>query len=156
MTSLFFFFFNDTATTEIYTLSLHDALPILRDFLHELRREGRTILVSSHVLSEIAQTVDNVVIIHRGRFVTQGTVEEITNRAAGGVRVRSPQRDRLRERLTAAGLAVMPFEEDGLAVADATTARVGEIAASDGVVLHELVAEAGTLEEAFLELTRGE
>jgi ABC-2 type transport system ATP-binding protein len=128
----------------------------LRDFLHELRREGRTILVSSHVLAEIAQTVDNVVIIHRGRFVTQGTVEEITGRAAGGVRVRSPQRDRLRELLAAAGLTATPFEDDGLAVADTAPARVGEIASRGGVVLHELVAEAGTLEEAFLELTRGE
>jgi ABC-2 type transport system ATP-binding protein len=126
----------------------------LRDFLQELRREGRTILVSSHVLSEIAQTVDNVVIIHHGRFVTQGSVEEIAGRAAGGVRVRSPQRDRLRELLTAAGLAATSFEDDGLAVADATPARVGEVAAAGGIVLHELVAEAGTLEEAFLELTR--
>jgi ABC-2 type transport system ATP-binding protein len=128
----------------------------LRDFLQELRREGRTILVSSHVLSEIAQTVDNVVIIHRGRFVTQGSVEEISGRAAGGVRVRSPERDRLRELLASAGQTATPFDEDGLAVADTTPARVGEVAASSGVVLHELVAEAGTLEEAFLELTRAE
>jgi ABC-2 type transport system ATP-binding protein len=125
----------------------------LRDFLHALRREGRTILVSSHVLAEIAQTVDNVVIIHRGRFVTRGTVAEIAGRAAGGVRVRSPERDRLRERLAGAGLAATPFDEDGLAVADTTPARVGEAAAASGIVLHELVAEAGTLEEAFLELT---
>jgi ABC-2 type transport system ATP-binding protein len=125
----------------------------LRDFLQELRREGRTILVSSHVLSEIAQTVDNVVIIHRGRFVTHGSVEEIAGRAAGGVRVRSPQRDRLRELLASAGLAATPFDDDGLAVADATPARVGETAAEGGIVLHELVAETGTLEEAFLELT---
>jgi ABC-2 type transport system ATP-binding protein len=128
----------------------------LRDFLQELRREGRTILVSSHVLSEIAQTVDSVVIIHRGRFVTQGSVEEIAGRAAGGVRARSPQRERLLEQLTGAGLTATPFDEDGLAVADATPARVGEIAAAGGLVLHELVAEAGTLEEAFLELTSAE
>jgi ABC-2 type transport system ATP-binding protein len=128
----------------------------LRDFLRRLRDEGRTILVSSHVLSEIAQTVDNVVIIHRGRFVTQGTVEEIAGRAAGGVRVRSPRRDRLRELLAAQGLTATAFEEDGLGVADTTPARVGEIAAAGGIVLHELVAEAGTLEEAFLELTRAE
>jgi ABC-2 type transport system ATP-binding protein len=128
----------------------------LRDLLRGLRDEGRTILVSSHVLAEIAQTVDNVVIIHRGRFVTHGSVEEITGRAAGGVRVRSPERDRLTRQLEAAGLSATPFDDNGLSVADATPARVGEIAAVDGIVLHELVAEAGTLEEAFLELTRGE
>jgi ABC-2 type transport system ATP-binding protein len=128
----------------------------LRDFLRRLRDEGRTILVSSHVLAEIAQTVDNVVIIHRGRFVTQGSVAEIAGRATGAVRVRSPERDRLRDLLAAAGLTATPFEDDGLAVADATPAGVGEIAAANRVVLHELVTEAGTLEEAFLELTRAE
>ena len=128
----------------------------LRDFLRGLRDEGRTILVSSHVLAEIAQTVDNVVIIHRGRFVTEGAVAEIAGRAAGGVRVRSPQRDRLLQSLTTAGLAATPFADDGLAVADTTPAQVGEIAAAGGIVLHELVAEGGTLEEAFLELTGAE
>jgi ABC-2 type transport system ATP-binding protein len=128
----------------------------LRDFLRSLRDEGRTILVSSHVLAEIAQTVDNVVIIHRGRFVTQGSVQEITGRAAGGVRVRSPERDRLKQLLEGAGRTAAPFDDDGLAVADTTPAQVGEIAAAKGVVLHELVAETGTLEEAFLELTRSE
>jgi ABC-2 type transport system ATP-binding protein len=128
----------------------------LRDLLRRLRDEGRTILVSSHVLAEIAQTVDNVVIIHRGRFVTQGSVDEITGRAAGGVRVRSPERERLSQRLEAAGLTATPFDEDGLSVARATPARIGELAAVAGIVLHELVAEAETLEEAFLELTRGE
>jgi ABC-2 type transport system ATP-binding protein len=126
----------------------------LRDFLDRLRDEGRTILVSSHVLAEMAQTVDEVVIIHRGRFVTQAPVQEVTARAAGGVRVRSPQAEQLRGVLAGAGLSVRSLDADGLAVADAEPARVGELAAANGIVLHELVAEQGTLEEAFLALTR--
>lgn len=127
----------------------------LRDFLRALAAEGRTILVSSHVLAEVAQTVDEVVIIHRGRFVAHSTTAELTARATGAVRVRSPEAGRLRGLLTAERIAVTPIDPDGLS-ADTTTARVGEIAAANGVVLHELVAEAGTLEEAFLELTGGE
>ena len=127
----------------------------LRDVLRALAAEGRTILVSSHVLAEVAQTVDEVVIIHRGRFVAHSTTAELTARATGAVRVRSPDAARLRELLAAESIAVTAAGPDGLS-ADTTTARVGEIAAANGVVLHELVAEAGTLEEAFLELTGGE
>ena len=127
----------------------------LRDFLRALAAEGRTILVSSHVLAEVAQTVDEVVIIHRGCFVAHSTTAELTARATGAVRVRSPDAGRLRELLAAERIAVTPTGPDGLS-ADTTTARVGEIAAANGVVLHELIAEAGTLEEAFLELTGGE
>ena len=127
----------------------------LRDFLRSLAAEGRTILVSSHVLAEVAQTVDEVVIIHRGRFVAHSTTAELTARSTGAVRARSPEAGRLRALLAAERIAVTAIEPDGLS-ADATTVRVGEIAAANGVILHELVAEAGTLEEAFLELTGGE
>lgn len=127
----------------------------LRDFLRSLAAEGRTVLVSSHVLSEVAQTVDDVVIIHRGRFVAHATTAELAARAAGAVRARSPQAAKLREALQREGISVTALEPDGL-TADTTPARVGEVAAANGLVLHELVAEAGTLEEAFLELTGGE
>ncbi len=127
----------------------------LRDLLRSLAGEGRTVLVSSHVLAEVAQTVDDVVIIHRGRFVAHATTAELVARASGAVRARSPQAARLREVLEREGIAVTPIEPDGLSV-DAAPARVGELAAANGIVLHELVAEAGTLEEAFLELTGGE
>ncbi len=127
----------------------------LRDFLRSLSAEGRTVLVSSHVLSEVEQTVDEVVIIHRGRFVAQATTAELAARAAGAVRARSPQVGRLSEVLAAAGIAVAPLGPDGL-TADTTPQRIGELAAANGIVLHELVSEPGTLEEAFLELTGGE
>jgi ABC-2 type transport system ATP-binding protein len=128
----------------------------LRDFLRSLAAEGRTVLVSSHVLAEVAQTADDVVIIHRGRFVAQSTMAEMAARVAGAVRVRSPQVPVLRERLASEGFTTTELPPDGLSVPEATSERVGEIAGAAGIILHELVRETGTLEEAFLELTRGE
>jgi ABC-2 type transport system ATP-binding protein len=128
----------------------------LRDLLRSLAGRGRTILISSHVLAEIEQIADEVVIIHRGRFITQSTTRELAQRAAGGVRVRSPEAQRLHELLTANGMRVSDGEDGALIVSDGTAERVGELAAEHGIVLHELVTERATLEEAFLELTAGE
>jgi ABC-2 type transport system ATP-binding protein len=125
----------------------------LRELLRSLAAEGRTIFVSSHVLAEVEQIVDEVVIIHRGKFVVQATTAELVARAAGGIRVRSPQADRLRAALEEEGLKVASSEGGLLTVSDAATAQVGEIAAAKGIVLHELVAESASLEQAFLELT---
>jgi len=125
----------------------------LRELLRSFAAEGRTILVSSHVLAEVEQIADEVVIIHRGKFVVHATTAELAARAAGGIRVRSPQADRLRAVLGEAGVNVASSDGDLLTVADTTTARVGELAAANGIVLHELVAETSSLEEAFLELT---
>ena len=128
----------------------------LREFLRSLAAEGRTIFISSHVLAEVEQIVDEVVIIHRGKFVVQATTAELVARAAGGIRARSPQADQLRAALEQAGVKVASSEGDLLTLADATTAQVGEIAAAKGIVLHELVAESSSLEEAFLDLTSKE
>ena len=128
----------------------------LREFLRSLAAEGRTIFISSHVLAEVEQIVDEVVIIHRGKFVVQATTSELVARAAGGIRARSPQADQLRAALEGAGLKVASSEGDLLTLADTTTARVGEIAAAKGIVLHELVAESSSLEQAFLDLTSQE
>jgi ABC-2 type transport system ATP-binding protein len=128
----------------------------LREFLRSLAAEGRTIFISSHVLAELEQIVDEVVIIHRGKFVVQASTAELVARAAGGIRARSPQADQLRAALVQAGVKLASFEGDLLTIADATTAQVGEIAAAKGIVLHELVAESSTLEEAFLDLTSQE
>jgi ABC-2 type transport system ATP-binding protein len=102
----------------------------LREFLRSLAAEGRTIFISSHVLAELEQIVDEVVIIHRGKFVVQATTAELVARAAGGIRARSPQADRLRAALEEAGVKVASSEGDLLTLADATTAQVGEIAAA--------------------------
>jgi ABC-2 type transport system ATP-binding protein len=128
----------------------------LRELLRSLAAEGRTIFISSHVLAEVEQIADEVVIIHRGRFVEQATMAELAARAAGGIRVRSPQVDQLRAALEEAGVRVSSSEDNLLTVADGTTARVGEIAAAKGIVLHELVAETSSLEQAFLDLTAPE
>ncbi|HKG10738.1 MAG TPA: ABC transporter ATP-binding protein [Gaiellaceae bacterium] len=128
-----------------------DGIHWIREFMRDYVRGGRTILVSSHVLAEVAQVADEVVIIDKGRLVAQAPVAELTARASGAVRVRSPQADRLRELLGAETVA----ESDGvLLVRGRSAAEVGELAAGNGIVLHELVQETATLEEAFLELTR--
>jgi ABC-2 type transport system ATP-binding protein len=127
----------------------------LRDFLRSLAAEGRTILVSSHVLAEVAQTVDRVVIIHRGRLIQQASVAEVLAGAQGATRVRTPDTERLRALLAAQSASVAEVGDGALAV-DLAPERVGEIAAANSIVLHELTVERATLEEVFLELTGGE
>jgi ABC-2 type transport system ATP-binding protein len=128
----------------------------LRDLLRSLSQQGRTILVSSHVLAEVEQIADEVVIIHRGRFITQSSTAELAARAAAGVRVRSPQSDQLRQILHANGMSVVETDGGALGVVEGTPERIGELAAANNIVLHELTTEKATLEEAFLELTGGE
>ena len=127
----------------------------LRDLLRSLAAEGRTILLSSHVLAEVAQTVDRVVIIHRGSLVQQASIAEVLAGAQGATRVRSPDARRLRELLGAQGAAVTELGEQTLAV-DFAPERIGEVAAANGIVLHELTVERATLEEVFFDLTGGE
>jgi ABC-2 type transport system ATP-binding protein len=122
----------------------------LRDFLRGMASEGRTVLVSSHVLAEVAQTVDDVVVIHRGRLVDQGPVSRLTS--GGHVLVRTPQPDALRAALEQAGLTVSADGDELLVDAD-DPARVGDVAFGAGVPLHELTTRATSLEEAFLALT---
>jgi ABC-2 type transport system ATP-binding protein len=124
----------------------------LRDFLRSLAGEGRTILISSHVLSEVAQTVDDVVIVHRGRLVRQAAIAEVEAMAAGSTTVRSPEAERLRGLLVSVNVETHEVGDGRLAVT-APPELVGEIAAANGVVLHELTVERATLEEVFLELT---
>jgi ABC-2 type transport system ATP-binding protein len=124
----------------------------LRNFLRGFAEGGGTVFVSSHVLGEVAQLVDEVVIIHRGKLVAQQPVAELTARVTGATRVRSPRAADLLARLQAAGVEAETAGEDVLAV-NAPPARVGDLAAEAGIALHELVAETGSLEEAFLELT---
>jgi ABC-2 type transport system ATP-binding protein len=125
----------------------------LRGLIRRQAGEGRTVLVSSHLLAEVAQTVDQVVIIARGRLVAQSTLADLTAGAATAVRVRTPQAEALRERLAAGGAAVRLDGPDGLVVTGVTTEQVGQAAAAAGIVLHEMRFERSNLEEVFLELT---
>jgi ABC-2 type transport system ATP-binding protein len=122
----------------------------LRGFLRSLAAEGRTVLVSSHVLSEVQQTVDDVVVIARGRLVRQGSLADLEEGSAA-VLVRTPTADRLREAL---GPSYDVSESDGVVrVAGVTTQEVGHLAHEHGVELHELRAEASDLEKVFLAMT---
>jgi ABC-2 type transport system ATP-binding protein len=125
----------------------------LRDFLRRLASEGRTVLISSHVLAEVAQTVDRVLIVSRGRLVLSSSLSELTARAGGAVRVRCSDPERLTKALRDEGLQVTTSADHALLVQGASSDRVGEIAFASGVPVHELVNDAGVLEDIFLELT---
>jgi ABC-2 type transport system ATP-binding protein len=126
----------------------------LRDLLRSLAAKGHTVLVSSHVLTEMAQLADDVVIIAKGRLVTQAPMSDVLAGGGHGTRVRSPERDRLVAALARAGIEARPVADEALAVS-APPAKVGEVAAAERIVLHELVGDAGSLEDVFLELTEG-
>ena len=125
----------------------------LRDFLRAFAADGRTVFVSSHVLAEVAQTVDRVLIVNRGRLVVESPLAELTSRVGGAVRLRSPQAQMLEAALQREGFAVRRDGDGALLVDGATAPRVGEIAAATGAVLHELVPENSSLEQVFLDLT---
>ena len=125
----------------------------LRGLVRGLAGEGRTVLVSSHLLAEVAQTVDQVVIIDRGRLVAQSTIAALTAGAEQTVRVRTPEPERLRDLLVARGATVALDGPDQLVVGGATTEQVGQAAAAGGVVLHEMRFDRSNLEDVFLELT---
>jgi ABC-2 type transport system ATP-binding protein len=127
----------------------------LRNFLRSFADSGGTVFISSHVLAEIAQLADEVVIIHKAKLVAHEPLAALTGRAAGGTVVRSPDAERLRERLAATGIEATAADDGGLRVA-APPERVGEVAAEAAIVLHELRGESASLEEVFLELTGGE
>jgi ABC-2 type transport system ATP-binding protein len=125
----------------------------LRGLLRQLADQGRTVLVSSHVLAEVAQTVDQVVIIAAGRLVTQSTLAALTARTDQLVRVRTPQAETLQALLAAQGIHADPDGADQLLAAGTTTEAVGQAAAGAGIVIYEMGAERSNLEDVFLQLT---
>jgi ABC-2 type transport system ATP-binding protein len=125
----------------------------LRGLLRQLADQGRTVLVSSHVLAEVAQTVDQVVIIAAGRLVTQSTLAALTARTDQQVRVRTPQAETLRSLLAAQGIKANPDGADQLLAFGTTTEMVGTAAAGAGIVIYEMGAERSNLEDVFLQLT---
>ena len=128
----------------------------LRDMLRSTAAEGRTVLVSSHVLAEMAQTVDDVVVIHHGKVVRQGPVGELTGAARGATIVRSPEAEKLAGALRAAGAQVNAFEDGALNVEGMDAAAVGDAALAAGVAVHQLYQAQASLEDIFFELTAGE
>ncbi len=124
----------------------------LRNFLRSFADGGGTVFISSHVLAEVAQLADEVVIIHHAKLIAHESLEALTARAAGGTLVRSPDTERLRQALAGAGIETTTAEGGELRV-QATPEQVGELAAAAGIVLHELRREEASLEQVFLELT---
>lgn len=125
----------------------------IRTLMRTLAAEGRTVFVSSHLLAEMAQTADRVVVIGRGRLIASTTVSEFLGRSGlDTVRVRTPHRDRFQRVLADAGLAPV-VDGPVLLVPSASTERVGELAAGHGITLHELSVQQASLEEAYMALT---
>ncbi len=128
----------------------------IRTLLRSLASEGRTVLLSSHLMSEMAMTASDLVVIGRGRLIAQTTVEEVVTRAGGArVTVRTPDRGRLASLLAAAGRDAVADPDDAtrLQVSGARTDDVGRLAATHGITVLELSAQQGSLEQAYLELT---
>ncbi|MFJ9906929.1 ABC transporter ATP-binding protein [Streptomyces sp. NPDC101152] len=127
----------------------------IRNLLKGLAAEGRTVLVSSHLMSEMALTAEHLIVIGRGRLIADTSVAEFTARAAGDqVRVRTKEADKLRELLTGPDVTVSSPEPGVLLVTGFSSEWIGQIAAEEGIALAELTPQQASLEEAFMELTR--
>jgi len=134
----------------------------VRNFMRQLAAEGRTIFVSSHLMSEMAVTADHLIVIGRGSLIADSSTEDFIERSSErSVLVKSPDSARLRELITAEGGTVQkdtaPGEDkngdEGMIVTGLPAPRIGELAASASLVLHELTPRLPSLEEAFMELT---
>ena len=129
----------------------------IRNLLKGLAAEGRTVFLSSHLMAEMAQTAEHLVVIGRGRMIADTTVAEIVTQAShdAAVLVRTPQANQLRELLVGESVSVTSAERDLLEVHGLTSAQVGTTAAEHRIVLHELISQRASLEEAFMRLTGG-
>ena len=125
----------------------------LRKFLRDYAGEGRSVLVSSHLLAEIAQTVDDVVIVAKGRLVTQSSLADLAGSTKPGVWVRTPQSQELCKALASKGITAEVQSAETLVALETTTEAVGITAAGAGVVIFEMTARHFDLEEFFLDLT---
>jgi ABC-2 type transport system ATP-binding protein len=126
----------------------------VRNLLKSLAQEGRTVLVSSHLMSEMAMTADHLIVIGRGRLIADVSVEDFTRQASSDlVVVRSPQSARLAEFLGGPSVVVTSSGDDRLEVVGMRSDEIGDIAARHGIPIHELTPQRASLEEAFMELT---
>ncbi|MFC3450247.1 ABC transporter ATP-binding protein [Amycolatopsis speibonae] len=125
----------------------------IRKFMHRLADDGRTVFVSSHLLSEMALTASRLVVIGKGQLISQSSTEDFVSRAAENtVKVRSPQLPTLRTVLTQASAQVTDAGQ-ALIVSGLDSDKIGEIAAANQIVLHELSPQTGSLEQAFMQIT---
>ena len=132
-----------------------DGIRWIRDLLKSLAAEGRTVFVSSHLMSEMAQTAEHLIVVGRGRLLADVSLTEFTRQAAQAtVRVRSPQAATLRDLLTGAGVTVTSGEPGLLEVTGLSCEQIGDRAAAAHLTLHELSTTETSLEEAFMTMTR--
>ena len=125
----------------------------IRELLRSLADEGRTVFVSSHLMSEMALTAEHLIVIGRGRLLADLSVAELVARSATSVHVRSPQLSDLRAALLQDGVDVTPSQEGGLEVTGLTPQEVGDRAFDARVRVHELTLHQASLEQAYMELT---
>ena len=134
-----------------------DGIIWIRQLLRQLAAEGRTVFLSSHLMSELELTADHLVVIGRGRILADTTMAEfLAGASTDHVRVVSPHAARLRDVLAARGAVVTSTEHHTLDVAGLDAATIGDLAAVEAVTLHQLAPVRASLEEAYLELTRDE
>ena len=133
-----------------------DGIRWVRSLLRRLASEGRTVFVSSHLMSEMALTADQVVVIGKGRLIAEMPIDEFTSRSSQRyVRVRSPQLDRLRPALQAAGASFTDEDDGSISVRGIGAEKIGELTLHESIVLSELAPQSASLEEAFIESTEG-
>ena len=129
----------------------------VRQLTRHLASEGRTVLLSSHLMSEMAQTADHIIVLGRGRVIADAPVSEIVAMSSGtAVTVRTPHAARLQQLLTASNATFTSTEPDLLIVNGLLAPRIGELAAAEGIVLHELTPTVGSLEDAYMKLTQND
>jgi ABC-2 type transport system ATP-binding protein len=127
----------------------------MRNLLKQLAAQGRTVFVSSHLMSEMSLTADHLIVIGRGKLIADVAVGEFIQRASkNAVRIRSPQATELRDLLAGPDVTVVAGEDGALEVTGLTAAQIGDLAAEHNLRLHELTPQQASLEEAFMELTR--
>ena len=134
-----------------------DGIRWVRDLLKTLAADGRTVFLSSHLMSEMSLTADHLIVIGRGRLIADASVEEFIRRHSKNmVRVRSPHADAIATDVARTGVTVTALGPGLLEIEGLTAEDVGELAAKNRYVLHELMQQRVTLEEAFMDLTQGE
>jgi ABC-2 type transport system ATP-binding protein len=125
----------------------------IRDFFRTLANEGRTVFVSSHLMSEMAVSADQIIVIGRGKLITSGSVDDLTKTAEGTVLVRGSDHAHLTSVLTAQHAVVHDSNDNGLTVGGLTSDQIGQIAFDAGITLFELTPQRASLEEVFMDLT---